>query len=150
MRVLPLDFAPRLVRRQRRVLVVVLARAHELDIVALEVDHLFGGKRPPWLVLGARRFDQLPSLDALPKLGPHFLKRSIAHGTLERVAHQVALVGHGLTLKILFPRIRERLPYAALFLLCAQRLDLLAVLLGLAHHSFRLISELLRHLLMTL
>src|SRR5271165_6042591 len=68
MRVLVLDFPARLERPERRVL--LLARTHELDIVALEPDHLFRGKRPPWLVFGARRFDQLSGFHALVKSGP--------------------------------------------------------------------------------
>src|SRR5581483_10721365 len=146
MRVLSLDFLARLLRPQRRVL--ILSRTHEADIVALHLDHLFRGVEPTRLVRGAVGFDQLSRFDALIKPGADFFQRCVTHRTLQRIPHQLALVGHGFALQVLFPRICERLADAALLLFFAERFDLVRVLMGLFDHVLRLVSELARHLLM--
>src|SRR5271165_1497092 len=142
MRVVLFDLVAGSAADQGRIL--VLARPHDADVVALQGDHLVGGEAPSD---GSVRLplNQRTMLDFLIELLLNPRKRRLSHRTFQRIPHQVTFARNGVAFKVLFDRIVDRLANCSVYLLLAPRLYLVSAGLGFVHDTLRLIPELLRH-----
>src|SRR5271166_3495640 len=131
---------------QRRIL--VLARPHQADVVALQGDHLVRGEAPSD---GSVRLslNQTASFDFLIELLLNLPKWHLAHRTLQRIPHQLPFLRNSFTFKVLFDRIMDGLADCSLYLLLAPRLYLVSAHLGFLHDTLRLVPEFLGHRLVT-
>jgi len=77
--------------------IAVLARAHVLDILAFERYHFGRCERS---ADSRFHFDQIALSNALLEVAAHFLETGMAHRPFQRIAHQGALIYHGLTFQI--------------------------------------------------
>src|SRR5271157_953779 len=86
---------------QRRIL--VLARPHQADVVALQGDHLVRGEAPSD---GSVRLplNKPAMLDFLIELLLNPPKRGLAHCPLQRIPHQLTFLRNGFALKVLFDK----------------------------------------------
>src|SRR5271167_1611772 len=128
--------------------ILVLARPHHADVVALQGDHLVRGEAPSD---GSVRLplNQRTMLDFLIELLLNPPKRRLSHCPLQRIPHQVAFPRNGFALKVLFDRIVDSLPDCSVYLLLAPRLYLVSTGLGLVDDTLRLVPESLGHRLVT-
>src|SRR5271157_2157729 len=128
--------------------ILVLAAAHEPDVVALQGDHLVLGEAPSD---GSLRLslNQRTMLDFLIELLLNPRKRRLSHRTFQRIPHQVTFPRNGFAFKVLFDRIVDGLPDCSVYLLFAPRLYLVSTRLGFMHDTLRLVAEFLGHRLVT-
>src|SRR5579864_6468081 len=87
-------------------LVPALARAHHLNRVALEIDHLLRGEGATWCAWPLAHADELTGLDALLELRLDIAEREISHRPFQRVSQQRPFVDDGLAFQV--PFLRER------------------------------------------
>ena len=125
--------------------ILVLARAHQADVVALQSDHFVGGETAP------RALVRLPlNQSALLNLPVELLlnsrKRGFAHCASQRIPHQITFARNGVPLEVFLHCITNRLADRSVRLLLARRSDLTSAGLGLLHHTLRLVAVLHGHL----
>src|SRR5271157_5994273 len=128
--------------------ILVLARAHQPDVVTLQGDHLVGCEAPAvaWV-----RFplNQRAMLHFLIELLLNRPKRGLSHCPLQRIPHQLTCPRNCFAFKILFDRIVDGLPDCSVYLLLAPRLYLVSAGLGFVDDTLRLVPESLGHRLVT-
>src|SRR5271165_5258443 len=146
MRVVLFDLAAGCAAHQRRIL--VLAAAHQPDVVALQGDHLVRGEAPSHGSMGLP-LNQPAVLDFLIELLLNPPKRGLAHCPLQRIPHQLTFPRNGFAFKVLFDRIVDGLPDCSVYLRLASRLYLVSAGLGFLHDTLRLVPEFLGHRLVT-